>query len=641
MKYILTFLLLLFGLTETFAQYLIYDSLYTIREELVGHAKFEYKVDGLSKVSKEGPFHFNYENIEYEKDLMHFKKETWTGEFEDDKKVGRWLYHRKNSSIQIQGFEGRDLQYFVETKIADIKAKYKEGIPEGDWEYLGLLIDEKSMETVTEDIQVSFLDGKFHGDIFCTLVNGEDSVTINGYSDEGLLEGSWIFKFNDHFEERKYERGVLLELIDMHLNGDTIKHIVYPLSNILKEVLKNSNTEIQSSGTLIFNDGYVSNSNLIKSQIEGNQVLVQMIELLLKNDETSSGKKFIPLGIYRHTYPFTESEKIALLELDSLFESYQFKLHLIKNEDIIDLAYSDDFLTRRTINWLNKEIDFVEYMNGFFGENIQHTLSKIHRDGVIVDTLRSHIDTSKLMVDSHMVILNFNNKTIHENNLISYLVNNFEARHLLADSFYNEFKIKIESMLLDTALILKNRRIISLFEMLDSNIINKENDPLINDLITRLHDNYLDHIVNMEYQEFLDNAQDKQHQIQLGDSILQELHSIEEIYSLIGEISSRRLKIDELYTEYVFDPFTYTDSIPSRIKRKLYELICTEMFKQFISIATNSSDPFTCLNHLEELYEIQGYMFELKERKTRKLESQLRKEKDLDIRIKILNKFLE
>ena len=108
---------------------------------------------------------------------------------------------------------------------------------------------------------------------------------------------------------------------------------------------------------------------------------------------------------------------------------------------------------------------------------------------------------------------------------------------------------------------------------------------------------------------------------------------------MLEEIGIR--DIDELYTEYVFDPFTFTERVPSRLKRRLYELVAVQMFNQMVDRATASNDPFNCEKVLNQLYEVQGSMYVLKDRNTKKLEGRLKRHDDLDERLNILSEELE
>ena len=268
--------------------------------------------------------------------------------------------------------------------------------------------------------------------------------------------------------------------------------------------------------------------------------------------------------------------------------------------------------------------------------NLKHSLEYTFREGLVLDSAHHDLGESMIEVLGDTVNFIYTQKQYEEDNLLEYLVNNFKRRIVVADSLNTIFIVKAKALQLDQALILRNEKITQLVKELDSSIKANTKDPSLNRLVRNVHDHYLMDVVNKEYQTYLQEVENKEHQAILGDSILLELHSIEEVYRLCQKIAFRRRDIDSLYTEYTFDPFTFTDRVPTRMQRKIYDLIAVQMFNQLVLRATDEKNAFDCERDLRELYKMQGTLYDLRGKETKKLEKKLKKTKDLDERLKIL-----
>src|SRR5690606_42005167 len=102
----------------------------------------------------------------------------------------------------------------------------------------------------------------------------------------------------------------------------------------------------------------------------------------------------------------------------------------------------------------------------------------------------------------------------------------------------------------------------------------------------------------------------------------------------------RAKELDSLYTDYVFDPFTYSDNVPTRLKKRLYNIVTEEMNTQLIEKAqTDYTQPGEVLKRLNKIYALQDRLFFLVDKNTIKLERKLRRAKSLNERLNLLNAF--
>ena len=75
-----------------------------------------------------------------------------------------------------------------------------------------------------------------------------------------------------------------------------------------------------------------------------------------------------------------------------------------------------------------------------------------------------------------------------------------------------------------------------------------------------------------------------------ADSLFYLLESLQMIQEISTTLPDRAKTIDSLYTIYTFDPFTFNDKFPRRIKKKLYDLIAIDLYNELLNkISTNTS----------------------------------------------------
>ena len=124
---------------------------------------------------------------------------------------------------------------------------------------------------------------------------------------------------------------------------------------------------------------------------------------------------------------------------------------------------------------------------------------------------------------------------------------------------------------------------------LDSTRSEFENPENLEELILHIEKDFIELGVKRNYERFNSSKNKKEKQL-IGDSLLVELNTIERIYKRSISIIERKPYIDSLYTEFVFDAFTFSDNVPSRAKKKLYSLLDKSSYvDSIISLPKNHS----------------------------------------------------
>ncbi|MCG7860004.1 hypothetical protein MD537_23690, partial [Flavihumibacter sediminis] len=96
------------------------------------------------------------------------------------------------------------------------------------------------------------------------------------------------------------------------------------------------------------------------------------------------------------------------------------------------------------------------------------------------------------------------------------------------------------------------------------------------------------------------------------------------IQEIAVRLPVRSKRIDSLYTIYTFDPFTFNDKFPRRIKKKLYDLIAVELYSDLLKQISINPSISEVRTGIRRLYDIQERLLFLHDKDTRKLERKLR-----------------
>jgi hypothetical protein len=124
----------------------------------------------------------------------------------------------------------------------------------------------------------------------------------------------------------------------------------------------------------------------------------------------------------------------------------------------------------------------------------------------------------------------------------------------------------------------------------------------------------------------------------LSDSIRFDLENVLAMYQLSREIEQRTHSLDSAYTEFTFDPFTFTQ-VPQRNKRMLYDIVTEEMIPTIREQALKQTTPLKMRQRLGNLRELQEQLFFLLNKPTKTLERKLKRSDSLEERLDLIHNF--
>lgn len=605
-----------------------------------GTVKYSYRINGIEEKLKDGEFYFVKTVKKDSGYVALISKDIWQGDYKNDRKNGPWQFKESHYAVNLEDVVQGTVKYDLRSTSRTVSGYYKKDVPSDEWQYSYVDQGYKNSDLRLDELTMPFSKGLVNGEVHGNFFHQGQRVRIKGSALNGFMDGEWLISTDSITESRQYVNGFLISICTKSSAGDTLSYVNFPLSKIIEDqiTLGKYTTALVKPTRIAFNDGYPKESVYRTSQQWGNKALQDLFKRLLKYQSAWIEKEGSPIGTNRAIYPLSAEEQASLKSWYALNDRYNDLLQEIKQEELVDLSESDVDSIRLVARWLTEQEEKQQAVEGWVDEFFSQKLENTNREGLVVEKVKDLLSKDSLERRDGIFVITYDT-ALEETNLLFFLEKNYVKRIELAEQFLITLKNNITSLKLANKTRLLQDGILALRAELDSTLKESFKDASLNRLVRKVHDNYLDEVVSTDYDAFLQAKNNKKQQAIIGDSVLRELRSIEQVYVMCQKIAARRLHVDTLYTEYVFDPFTYTDNVPSRVKRRLYFLVAIQLFNDMVDRATSKPTPAECLEELKQLYAIQGELVFLRNTNTKSLEKRLRKEKSIDGRIKILKEY--
>ncbi|MBZ9730597.1 hypothetical protein LB467_12955 [Salegentibacter sp. JZCK2] len=637
---ILLLFLISFISTNLISQNYSYDSIYQPIPGITGKAQFTYKLANEDKKIKDGEFTFVREN----KDSLAETSATynfWEGNYENNQKVDNWSYEIKHHIVKINEISDVELDYDILTEDETIKLSYKDGYPEGDVLMETILYNDGNRVKTLEYLKTQFQNQRMTGRFDYIVANRDnDSISVIGNMVNGLMDGIWEFNYfaEDLQEIRTYERGVLLSL-ERNRNGRTIEEIEYPLSEGLQAALANEQTDVELANrplSLIFSDGYPRTSKYIQAQKKGEKLIQNIFKAIFKYDPQIDPMEQLPLGANRAFYPLSSEEENALEEWKEIENKYRKNIDSITNLEIENLNLVKNNDIQRALKWKQKQDSLNEYIKPWNDILYKDQLPFYNRKGLLIDYAKKLLAKDTIKVGGEKIIYDYTNELESENFLL-YVTENFKERNKLADSLILNLTSAIEDLRLDQEIGRLNDEISRIRKNTDELYSNKLEDESLNKIVKQTKNNFYRDSLPQLVNSFLEDAEDDALQIERGNRIIRQLGLLETIWETGERITKLEGKIDTLYTEYTFDPFTYSDQVPVRKKKSLYNEINNTIIQGLKEQAWDAyRDPEEVLRKLNSIQRMQDRLVFMIDKNTKSLERKLRRTDSFDEKLELL-----
>lgn len=619
-----------------------YDSLYKPQSFKLGHATFDYYFNRKGEAIKHGEFAFKSEQKDSTSNNTAFIN-LWNGQYNNNNKIGKWTYKTKSHAVEIKDISESSVQYVISTNETNKSLEYKDGYPDGEYNFKVNLYEDDKLVRNTELLTTNLKNKKIDGTIKLSFLDkAQDKITLKGKATDGLMEGTWEFYYSkdDIREIRQYKNGILLTLTKVK-KIDTILNLVYPQSEIIQKALNENKSSqlINSPLSLIYSDGYPRNSKYIRAQSDGEKVLNRALKVIFKHDNEAFINNSLPLGTNRAFYPLNSDEKNQIKKWETTEANYRDRVNTIKTLEIDNLTFVKDSTIQTIIHWAKKQDSLKNYIKPWNDILLKEQIEYYNRQGLLIDYARELLEADTIVTEKNTHIFHYKPKVQEKPNFLSYIVLNFEDRTHVADSLIALFNEKAQELHLANEVLTMNNRIVDKSTSTDSIYAQPLTDNKLYTLITKTKK----HFVEVEFVERFNqliSEDELPSKVKQGEDILANFELLDQTYEVASNIDERAKELDSLYTDYVFDPFTYSDNVPTRLKKRLYNIVTEEMNSQLIEKAQNSyKEPAEVLKRLNKIYALQERLFFLVDKNTIKLERKLKRNKSLEERLTLLNAF--
>ncbi|MDT0690105.1 hypothetical protein RM549_09940 [Salegentibacter sp. F188] len=641
LKFILTGVIIFLSHSNSFAQQTqTYDSTYQISPGVTGNARFEYYLDKEGNRVKHGNFTFTRQEKQDSSSAKAFST-LRKGDFVHNVKQGEWIYQTKTHNIEIVDISDEGPDYSVHTVDENLNITYEEGIPVNEILLEANLYKNETFQKRLKYFKSSIVQGKLHGDFEFFAADKEmDIVAVDGQVENGLMQGVWNFNYfkDSTQEERTYDQGILLELVKKNENA-VVDEIEFPLSEGLKALLQNEESEVELAGkplSLNFSDGYPRTSLYIKEQEKGKNVLTMILQEIFQYDSNLDITQQLPLGANRGFYPLSSDERNDLSKWTETEAEFRNKLQQLNNLRIDNIQLVQDRELQVFLKWAKEQDRLEEYIRPWKNILSREQIEYYNREGLLVDYAYNLLSTDTVSIDGEKTIFNYSPEE-KGNNFLHFIVENFEDRNEVADSLLQAFSNRIESIEIDREISAFSDSISAGKTEIDSLYRIPSGYGLQDKVLDEIKIYFDKQIYPQELEEF-NESEDIGARTATATDLLAEIELLKEIFGTAQNIAERREETDELYTELTFDPFTYSDQVPVRKKKRLYNYVTEEVIEGLIERAgSNYQDLTAVLKDLQLAYSIQDRLIFLEDKNTRRLERRLRRSGSLEDSVELLN----
>lgn len=633
--WLLALLLVTPGLTDTYAQ--VKKGLYTNLTGRTGQLEAQYKIVNGDTIF-DGKFLFVIKQDL--KDGHRFIKETYIGKYKDGLKTGKWEYDQLDLRYSVEDIENEKIQmiYWGKKEITD--AFYKEGIPDGLWSYAYYHVDSSGGQQVEKVGSIHFENGKPFGDFAFKSLKDPKYELEGKFDTLARLDGIWRLNYAMDTikveETRNYNDGFLLSLLRKDKDsGKVLDSLVY--EEVINKLKAGTVTKAKENFNVLFDDGFLLESPFLVKQREGNELLKVAYEAFLWADLgrgalEGSRHDFNP-GTGRFHYELPQS---FLENLDVMREDLQ---------EVID----------RSDEMLNNPKFYINFQQSELLSKSEAIL-KYEREKAtgILDCVNSRADSMYEHIDREVYFADIYSKHIHGVDTIYYQYEGNENTYVVSE--LSDKDLEPFYKLLDVISIFNRESEKAMVVIKDEfeNILQKQRLTALEQDIQyatkKVEESYLKNENSLSYKLFqksidpwsarimeqyfsIDDLEKKE---QEGRFILGTLEELKEVTPRIDSIENRVGLIDTAYTEFVFDPYTYSQNIRKRLKKRLYDAVAVDYYNHLKSELIEEKHGENILSKIERIEMLQFMLLELVNRNTRSIEKKLKKNSDIETIEKLL-----
>lgn len=637
------FFLLLSALSVCGQKKLQFDSLYQPLPNYHGNACFVYYVDKSDGIIKDGEFRFSSQAHDSTCATTIIYLE-WDGNYRDNQKHDEWLYLKRVHKADIEALSYDEAEYTISSRTEELSGRYEKGRPEGKWSFqLSESVDGKLLSK-PQRIKVNFTDGLMDGKIYYFRhgKTAEDTlVFLSGEAQNGLMIGDWAFRYTENgrrvSETRSYLKGVLRRLVRVVAEDTT--EVSFPIAAPLETALTTEGTNLSIVGrplSLTFNDGYPRSSPQILSQQSGNRIIEQVVDYFTHFDPQMIAEHGLVLGTNRGYYPLSSEEKKSIKLWHEYKKELVHRLDSLQARRLEFFQYRADSTLRFIAAWEERQREVLDYTAPWEEVFARNELVFYDRQGLLVTYADSLLGSDQLTVPTPVTIPYTQPEA---RNFVTFIAQNIRLRQQMADSLSRRFDQRIEVIKLREKILVEQLKIDAEKLHLDSLYADTLQDLHLDALRDTLRVQFLGAGFDRLYREFLDAHPTPEQQQDLVEVLQIHLTHLRKSHELLHQVARRDSVLDTTYTDYSFDPFTFNDKVPERVKRSLYEAVVLELIPMMLHRALQDKEVFRIRQRLQRIGKLQETLFFLRNKDTKSLERKLRRTEALDEKLSLIENF--
>jgi len=626
------------------------DSL-IINDSISGIVNYEYDSSNGENIF-DGKFSF--ESVSSSKlKSFDYQAFTYDGEFSSDQKSGDWSFSDKKMKEEnqkfVSGFRVGNLATGTENRIS---GEFQEGIAVGNWEVVKQDYVNSEVKDTLFFIESTFKNNRLIG----SLKSSSNLITVQGYFNaDGYFHGDWVIKHQTENqpvqENRTYEAGILKayqiiidgKTFDISYSGfdttdvdDDEQWEDYTLQNGYFDILNLIDLEVEqtisSEVKLLINNRHQKTNDFIK-----NSVLAFSFNSEFDIWNTLRGSSPLGLGKFKvRKFEFSSNEQKLVKNIADDFQEIQSILKKFENNPKVKIGkpVHEKFNEAELIfNVYKNELSQLKRMVEVITSD---AFEYVHREeiyGKIWPKLLFPVEVtyefqSELVTKPH----EFPEAPERENfnldkasSLIQNIKTDVKAIDLEVQKIFKEMEIEKSLSNDEKRLVEKKGKIESLF-----NLDSEEND------LNTYHQRYSELVLKLTESTFNSYGSLKvdQKKNQIKD-LLRCYNNLLDFYTFLENLESKNERLDEAYTNTTFNAYMMVD-MSERIKENIYTAFIESLRPYLFERLSND---FNCENlelAMEDISSVYQKMLELSKRDTRAEEKELRREKDPEVILSVL-----
>ncbi|MCH7398461.1 hypothetical protein MM236_10695 [Belliella sp. DSM 107340] len=609
-----------------------------------GKATFRLVEGQEGAMLKHGEFNF----VRSEKDIdddTRFLKTIIQGFYESDQKSGLWEYLDEKHEIELKDVVDFRVVSDLTSSQIKLKANYLNGVPNGKWVFEENVFSDGSLKKKAQAEEFLFNNGDIKGKFQFKSFSGNFTQFIRGeLKDDGVMHGEWTMVYQEEgkliSEVRNYEDGFLLGLVKRDLNDDEVIDEVVFFETIarLKKVNAGQNEKFriadQSFG-ILFNDGFLSNSNQYQSQESGNKFLSDFLVKILKYDQSFVNQDDMlveyPIHTKKFVFELSRAQQKLIEELPSKFdqiqkinEDYKERNALKLNRQRSDSLSSAFAFFEFQFDKLNNSKELIEKIRS---KDIQYyDLDQIVDEGIFFITTEDEIHYT-FQDEDKILVLDYEVMDFREDFFVALndYLNQVREYTLQTRNYVDGQLNRIKE---DSDLILLEEEIQSLKENLDSLYSNVgELDEFSRTIISNVQTNILDDQfgrINERYAQAERYSTKKEEANRMLD-LVEELGNQ---FEPLSNISRNWEILDEYYMEEFFNAF-FNERYDRRFKERLFES-GERLYEHYVNSIKNETNYVEIKSWTRKIEALIRRMSDLRNEDTRSLERRLNRRSSIE-----------